>query len=127
RFRPRACEGECVMKHPLDDLSAYLDGALPALERQALEAHLGGCPDCRRERDRLAGALAVLAAAPAPPPPSPSFAASFQRRLESERPGFAERLAMFFAVPKVRLSFAGGAVAAALVAAVAMKGMQGRL
>lgn len=30
-----------------ENLSAYLDGELPAVERSLVEAHLAGCPDCR--------------------------------------------------------------------------------
>lgn len=30
-----------------ENLSAYLDGELPATERSLVEAHLAGCPDCR--------------------------------------------------------------------------------
>jgi anti-sigma factor RsiW len=73
------------VRHVLDDLTAYLDGAL-ALERRAeLEGHLAGCGGCRAERDRLAAGLAALAAAPAPPPASPAFEARFHARLAQER------------------------------------------
>jgi anti-sigma factor RsiW len=35
-------------------LEAYLDGALPAEERWAVAAHIGDCPECRRQLAHLA-------------------------------------------------------------------------
>src|SRR5262245_2563512 len=40
--------------------SDLTDQALTAAERAACEAHLAGCPDCRRERDALQRMLARL-------------------------------------------------------------------
>jgi Putative zinc-finger len=59
------------------EIAGYLDGGLPALEREAVEAHLAVCPDCRRDllesktvlnrvrrpRRLLVGSAAVAAAA----------------------------------------------------------------
>jgi hypothetical protein len=45
--------------HPLDDLAAYALAALDDAERQAVDAHLAGCPSCQAE---LAGHLETLAA-----------------------------------------------------------------
>ena len=75
------------MRHVLDDLTAYLDGALAPERRAELEGHLATCRECRAERDRLAATLTALAAAPAPPPPSPGFEARFHARLARERGG----------------------------------------
>ena len=74
--------------HPTDELTALLDGALPADRAEAVRAHLSGCATCRAEKARLAGAAALLAALPAPPAPSPFFAARLEARLraEPERP-----------------------------------------
>lgn len=50
-------------------LGAYVLGLLPAAEAAALEQHLSGCADCRREVEELsptASLLAELKAAPAP-------------------------------------------------------------
>lgn len=72
------------MTHPQDDLTALLDGALPAGRRAEVEAHLAGCAACRAERDRLAAALSALGALPPPPEPSPWFAARLAARLAEE-------------------------------------------
>jgi len=69
------------VKHPVDELSAFLDGALPEAERGRIEAHLAGCGACRLERDRLAAALALVATLPRPPEPSPAFESRFYARL----------------------------------------------
>ncbi len=52
-----------------ESLSLYLDAALPAAERQRVENHLHGCPDCRRRLDglrRVGAGLGRLPAAAAP-------------------------------------------------------------
>ncbi|OGL29508.1 MAG: hypothetical protein A3G44_07880 [Candidatus Rokubacteria bacterium RIFCSPLOWO2_12_FULL_73_47] len=40
--------------------SALLDEALAADERRALDAHLAGCAECRRERERFHGTVALV-------------------------------------------------------------------
>lgn len=45
-------------------LHDYLDGDLPAPERDAVERHLADCPACRSECDALRGLLAETAALP---------------------------------------------------------------
>ena len=69
------------MTHVGEELTALLDGALPPPRRDEVERHLAACPACRAERDRLAGALALLCALPPPPAPSPWFAARLEARL----------------------------------------------
>jgi anti-sigma factor RsiW len=104
------------MTHPNDELTALLDGALAPARRAEVERHLEGCPACRTERDRLAGALALLGALPPPPEPSPYFTARLAARLADEPSpvrGLLGRLATWrwrFAVPATAL-----AAAAALV------------
>jgi Putative zinc-finger len=44
--------------------SARVDGALTDEERRGLDAHLAGCPECRRELARLEATVALLHAAP---------------------------------------------------------------
>jgi len=43
-----------------DLLSAWLDQALDAHEREQVEAHLAGCPECRRELEGLRSTVTVL-------------------------------------------------------------------
>jgi len=45
-----------------EQLSALIDDALGAEERSAVEAHLATCAECRRELQRLRGAVALLRA-----------------------------------------------------------------
>ena len=59
-------------KHPVTELTAYIDGALAPAERVLVEAHLTACQACRLEHARLARAVAVLASLPRAIP-SPSF------------------------------------------------------
>ncbi len=42
------------MKHPDDDLPAFVNGTLPASDRDAIQAHLAGCEQCREEVHWLA-------------------------------------------------------------------------
>ena len=79
------------MNHVLDDLTAYLDGALGARERAQVEAHLEACDSCRASRDRLTGALSVLARVPHAAAPSDAFERGFYARLEAQRRGRPER------------------------------------
>jgi len=72
------------MTHPTDDLTALLDGALTPDRCAEVEAHLRACGACRAERDRLAGALALLGALPPPPGPSPLFTTRLAARLARE-------------------------------------------
>lgn len=109
------------MKHPIDDLTALLDGALTPARRAEVEAHLGGCAACRAERDRLAGALALLGALPAPPEPSPFFAARLAARLAAE-PAPPAGLLGWLRASRWRLAVpAAGLAAAAAVALLAVR------
>ena len=45
-----------------DTLARFADGELPVNEARTLEAHLGGCATCRRERERLRTVLDGLGA-----------------------------------------------------------------
>jgi len=38
-----------MTRHPLESISAYADGELPAHERAAVEHHLADCTECTRE------------------------------------------------------------------------------
>jgi anti-sigma factor RsiW len=59
------------MSDHLDDvLSAYVDGALPADQQAAVEAHLAECADCRRDVDALADLRALVHGLPPVDPPA---------------------------------------------------------
>jgi anti-sigma factor RsiW len=75
----------------VDSLTAYVDGALEPAERAEVESHLAQCAACRAERDRLAGAVALLARLPAAPAPSASFEQRFYARLAARKAGARER------------------------------------
>ena len=103
------------MSHPLDDLTAYLDGALAPAERDEVAAHLATCEACRAEHDRLAAALAALALLPPAPAPSPTFEQRFYARLATERAAEAERRTF---LDRVAWRWFGPGLAAAAAAAV---------
>lgn len=105
------------MSHPLDDLTALLDGALPPARAAEVERHLAGCAACRAARDRLAGAVARLAALPPPPEPSPWFLTRLEARLADEPPR-ARGLLAALAAWRWRLAVPATAVAAAAAMAV---------
>jgi hypothetical protein len=51
-----------------DRLSEYVDGELHSGEKEALEAHLAGCPDCRTTLDELQRIVQRAASLPDRPP-----------------------------------------------------------
>ena len=54
-----------MIMHPTDDdLHDWADGSLDPSARPAVERHLAGCDDCRRQVERLHGLLALAAGAP---------------------------------------------------------------
>ncbi len=61
-------------------LPGYHDGDLPARWQRRLEAHLQGCPDCRRELADLAKVAAAVKAAPLQDP-GEAFWQEFSREL----------------------------------------------
>lgn len=52
-------------EHVITVLSAYIDGALEAAERDSVRAHLAGCDACRAEHAELVATRAMLRAVPA--------------------------------------------------------------
>lgn len=106
--------------HVGDDLTALLDGALPAARQAQVEAHLAGCASCRGERDRIARALSAIAALPAPPPPSPGFEQRFYARLAREAPRRRSLLERLGDRP-LRWLVPAAALAAVLVAGVSIR------
>jgi hypothetical protein len=67
-----------------DDAAAYLLGALNDLERQAFEAHLAVCAECREQTDALRPAAAALPRSVTPLAAPPSLKASLMEVVESE-------------------------------------------
>lgn len=51
-------------QHVTDRIAAYHDGALPAMQRQRVEAHLANCAACRAELETLEALTTLLHAAP---------------------------------------------------------------
>lgn len=92
-------------------LLAYLDGALPPPQRDALAAHLAGCPDCEGELSLLREGRAVLPAGPSSEP-RPGFAL---RVASNARARPARRLGL-----GVRWALGGGFAVAGLAAAAAL-------
>jgi anti-sigma factor RsiW len=76
-----------VNGHVRDRLSAYLDGELGADDREAVEAHLDGCPGCDRylEELRAVDAAALEVPVEAPPGYFDTFPARVRARLPSPR------------------------------------------
>ena len=113
------------MSHPVSSLTAYVDGALEPAERAEVESHLAQCATCRTERDRLAGAIALLARLPPAPAPSATFEQRFYARLAAQkeearkRRGFLDRIAWRWLAP-------GLAGVAATVGVVLYTGAQRR-
>jgi anti-sigma factor RsiW len=97
-----------VNPHVVERLSAYLDGEVPADERQAMAGHLRDCDTCARRLEEIAAVDAAVRELPAEPPAGylDGFAASVRRRLERQSPRVR------------RLPVWTWAVAAALVLAV---------
>lgn len=110
-------------KHPTEELTALVDGALPPGRAATVLHHLEACAACRAERDRLAAAVAALRRIPAAPEPSPFFAARLAARLaREERPRPASRwparLGAWLDPSALRWRLAAPVAAAALAAGI---------
>src|SRR5438105_10405906 len=95
------------MGHMAHRLQAYLSGGLSPAERDEVDGHLSGCPQCREERDLLAAAVPLISPLP-PREPRAGFAAMVALNARDRHTPFVRWL---------RWSFGG--VAAAGLAAVA--------
>jgi anti-sigma factor RsiW len=93
------------------ELTAYVDGELPAAEARRLEARLAQQPHLRAAEQRLRRAIAAVQALP-----SPQASPALRRKVLAavEAPGPGERLRAWLSLP--RLVPAGLAVAAAATA-----------
>src|SRR5579863_3966475 len=67
-----------------DDLALYAVGALEGESRVALETHLKGCAECRRELERLRGDAALLAFSTSGPRPPARSRARLMAAIASE-------------------------------------------
>ena len=67
------------------EISAFLDGALAAADRERVDAHMASCAGCRREFDALRHMKLVLSSAPRKTMPA-ELALSLERTLVSGSP-----------------------------------------
>ena len=56
-------------RHVKNQLASYLDGELPAAERQRIEGHLAACEECRIECDQVRTGMSIIGALPLAPAP----------------------------------------------------------
>jgi anti-sigma factor RsiW len=100
----------CAAPEPL--FSAWLDDALEAPERAALEAHLGRCQPCRAELEALASTRALLRSLPVRRAPAGQYRPPVRDTVFSRRRG----------VPRtgIRPTQRGGRLAPAGLAAAAL-------
>ncbi len=113
-------------RHPRQDLTALLDGALAPDRAAEVREHLARCASCREEQARLQGAVAALASLQPPPDLPPFFATRLEARLREERArGARARLVRWLAglgraLPHPRLALAAGAAVAVAVTTVVL-------
>jgi hypothetical protein len=96
--------------HVTESLSAYMDDELAAAEREAVSAHVRGCPSCARHLEELRAVDAAAREMPLHVPDGyfEAFRGSLRKRLEGSRPAASRPLVPAWAL----------AAAAALVLAV---------
>jgi hypothetical protein len=112
-----------AVEHPLELISAYMDGRLEAADRATVHEHLSGCAACQAILADFR-ALAVAARREAAPPIPTYLLEKIGRRIdtESEAPRPATRLRFF---PRARLPLA--TAAAVLVVASLWVVLRGRI
>jgi hypothetical protein len=84
-----------------DGLADFRAGLVPGRRRQAIAAHLTGCPQCTELGERLAEVSSLLAAAPLPPVPD-ALARRLDSVLAAERPFISERAVVPASGPRRR-------------------------
>jgi hypothetical protein len=106
-------------------LSAHLEAELDASERDRVEEHLAGCPECRREYRELRHMVDLLRGL-TPPDPPPDLADRVIERLRAGegRPGLVERFQARIAdIAGVPWSTRVATVAVALGAVAIVRGL----
>ena len=106
-----------------DRLSEYLDDELPATERQAVEAHLAGCPDCTRTLQELTRIVAT-ASSLRPEPPQTDLWDGIAGRLSASSAGSGARFGRGITR---RFAFTMPELAAAAVLLATLSGAAGAL
>jgi anti-sigma-K factor RskA len=105
----------------VENVGAYLLGALSDFEREAFERHLMACAECRDEVERLRPAADVLPRSVPPVAPPPSLKASLMEIVEREargRTGHRRPAGRFRFLPsRPALAWAAAAVLLAIGAA----------
>jgi anti-sigma factor RsiW len=96
-----------------EELTAYIDGELPAARRTQVEAHLGGCAECKSTEALLRSTVASLAQLPEFVPSADTRRAVLAK-VEALPPPLKERLLALLR-PSVLVPSMGLAAALALV------------
>jgi anti-sigma factor RsiW len=52
--------GEMSCRELVDAITAYVEGTLPAADRERFEAHVAECPHCRTYLDQMRETIAAL-------------------------------------------------------------------
>ena len=81
-------------KKVLSRLHAYLDGEIPAKLMREIEEHLGACPSCRSQTERIRQVGNILDSIIVPPLPS-EFAARVMAEARSRTPFVKEKKTFF--------------------------------
>lgn len=72
-------------------LPDYWSGAISVNQQKEVDAHLAGCPACRKETESLGRLWTGLGRMPAAESPSPALRARFYESLDAYRAGFEEK------------------------------------
>lgn len=106
--------------HLGERLLDYLAGHLPAKDLPAIEEHLKGCAQCRKELEETREVLKAIDSF-SPPPLSPEFKRETLQKLYEipfPRKPLSRKIKEWFQIPALRWSFQGLAVAMALFIAI---------
>ena len=108
------------MKHVGDSLQAFVSGELSVEKRDAVEAHLVTCDQCRREEAEVRGLWNLLGEAEVDPPVDRSIWDTVRSRTLEKKEGSRDWL--FGREPWTRAGLAAAAVAAGLVCGILVPG-----
>ena len=104
-----------MSRHVVDQLSAYIDGALGVRDVERVKAHLDICPTCLHEYHGLQGVQRLLRGLP-DPAPQPGFLDRVHWQLQREaaqphRPSLAPRFVSTLQIRPFRMAVAASALA----------------